>query len=114
MPVAAVMCGGRPTVSSGSSITIAGSIFGWKMIFFTWVASSVMTEARPTSEPVPDVVGTAMIGAMPAGSTRVHQSPTSSKSQIGRFCPTMSATALAASSAEPPPKAMTPSCLPAW
>ncbi len=78
MPVAAVMCGGRPTVSSGSSITIEGSIFGWKMIFFTWLSWSVMTEARPTSEPVPDVVGTAMMVAMPLGSTLVHQSPISS------------------------------------
>src|SRR5512145_3322919 len=55
-----------------------------------------MTEARPTSEPVPEVVGTATMGAMPLGSTRVHQSPISSKSQIGRFCPIISATALAA------------------
>ena len=30
-----------------------------------------MTEARPTSEPVPEVVGTAMMGAMPASLTRV-------------------------------------------
>ena len=70
--------GGRPTVSSGSSITIEGCTFGWKIIFFWWVSSLVMTEARPTSEPVPEVVGTAMMGATPLGSTRVHQSPTSS------------------------------------
>ena len=44
MPVAAVTCGGRPTVSSGSSITIAGSICGWKMIFLVWSATSVMTD----------------------------------------------------------------------
>ena len=37
MPVAAVMRGGRPTVSSGSEITTAGSIFGWKMIFLRCV-----------------------------------------------------------------------------
>ena len=46
---------------------MAGSIRGWKMIFLVCVASSVMTPARPTSEPVPAVVGTAMIGAMPLG-----------------------------------------------
>ena len=46
-----------------------------------------MTPARPTSEPVPAVVGTATIGAMPAGSARVHQSPMSSKSHIGRVWP---------------------------
>ena len=48
-------------------------------------------------------------GAMPAGSARVHQSPTSSKSQIGRVWPRMKATTLPTSSAEPPPKATTPS-----
>jgi hypothetical protein len=72
-----------------------------------------MTPARPTSEPVPAVVGTAMIGAMPAGSARVHQSPMSSKSQIGRVWPDMKAISLPASRPEPPPKAMTPSWLPA-
>src|ERR1700735_4358954 len=61
--------------------------------------------ARPTSEPVPAVVGTATTGAMPRRSARVHQSPTSSKSQSGRVCPDMKAITLPASSAEPPPKA---------
>ena len=112
MPVPAVIAGGMPTVSSGSQIVTLGIISGWKMIFFVWVASSVTTPARPTSEPVPAVVGTATIGAMPAGSARVHQSPTSSKSHIGRVCPAMKATTLPTSSAEPPPKAMTPSCRP--
>ena len=113
MPTAAVMWGGRPTVSSGSSSTIAGSIFGWKMIFLVWSRTSVMTDARPTSDPVPDVVGTATTGAIPATSTRVNQSSRSSKSQIGRLCPTMSATALAVSRALPPPNAITPSWIPA-
>ena len=44
-----------------------GIICGWKMIFFWWVSSLRMTPARPTSEPVPAVVGTATTGAMPAG-----------------------------------------------
>ena len=109
MPVAAVIAGGRPTVSSGSLITTPGIICGWKMIFFWWVASLTTTPARPTSEPVPAVVGTAMIGAIPRGSARVHQSPTSSKSHSGRVCPDMKAITLPASSAEPPPKAITPS-----
>ena len=65
------------------------------MIFLVCVASSVMTPARPTSEPVPAVVGTATIGAMPFGSARVHQSPTSSKSHTGRVCPAMKAIDLA-------------------
>ena len=106
MPVAAVIFGGRPMVSAGSSMTIEGCTFGWKISFFWCVSSLVMTETRPTSEPVPDVVGTAMIGATPAGSTRSQLSPTSSKSQIGRFCPAISAMALPASSALPPPKAI--------
>ena len=113
MPVPAVSGGGRPTVSSGSQITCAGIILGWKITFLVWVARLVITPARPTSEPVPAVVGTATIGAMPAGSARVHQSPMSSKSHIGRVWPRMKATTLPASSAEPPPKATTPSCPPA-
>ena len=70
-------------------MTIEGSILGWKMIFLVWVASLVMTEARPTSEPVPEVVGTAMVATMPLGSARVQLSPMSSKSHIGRFWPAM-------------------------
>ena len=31
-------CAGRPTVSSGSEMTITGIIFGWKMIFLDAVA----------------------------------------------------------------------------
>ena len=96
-------------MSSGSQITCAGSIRGWKITFLVRVARLVMTPARPTSEPVPAVVGTATIGAMPDGSARVHQSPMSSKSHIGRVWPRMKATTLPQSSAEPPPKATTPS-----
>ena len=109
MPVAAVTLGGSPTVNSGSSMTTAGSMRGWKMIFLVWSERSVITEARPTSEPVPAVVGTATTGAMPATSTRVNQSSRSSKSHSGRVCPTINAMAFAASSALPPPKATTPS-----
>ncbi len=50
-----------------------------------------------------------MIGLMPSGFARVHQSPISSKSQAGRVCPTMKAISLARSSPDPPPKAITPS-----
>ena len=83
------------------------------MIFLVWVASSVITPARPTSLPVPAVVGTATIGRMPAGSARFHQSPTSSKSHKGRVWPAMKATALPVSSPLPPPTATTPSWPPA-
>ena len=105
----AVIGFGMPTVSSGSAITTVGSTLGWKMIFFTCVAELVMTLARPTSDPVPAVVGTATVGAMASASARVHQSPTSSKSQTGRVWPAMNATILPRSSADPPPKATTPS-----
>src|SRR5919112_43461 len=69
-PVPAVICGGMPTVSSGSQITIFGIISGWKITFLVWVASCVMTPARPTSEPVPAGGGTAMIGRVPLGAPR--------------------------------------------
>jgi hypothetical protein len=62
MPVPAVIAGGMPTVSSGSAITTEGSTLGWKMIFFLVGFVLVRTEARPTSEPVPAVVGTATLG----------------------------------------------------
>ena len=62
MPVAAVSFAGRPTVNSGSRIATFGMIAGWKMIFFSCVTGWVTTPARPTSEPVPAVVGTAMTG----------------------------------------------------
>ncbi len=81
MPVAAVMAGGTPTVSSGSAITATGMMRGWKISRLVCVASSVMTETRPTSEPVPAVVGTATVGAMPVEvGAPVQLSPTSSKS----------------------------------
>ena len=67
MPVPAVMSGGMPTVSSGSQMVTVGIICGWKMIFLVCVFSSVTTAARPTSEPVPAVVGSATIGAMRFG-----------------------------------------------
>src|SRR6266403_2720265 len=79
MPVAIVRNGGRPTPSSGSKIANFGIIAGWKIIFLPWVASLVMPPARPTSDPVPAVVGTAMIGAIAFGLARVHQSSTRSE-----------------------------------
>ena len=109
MPVPAVMARGIPTVSSGSQIVTVGRSFGWKMIFFLWLALLVSTPARPTSDPVPAVVGTAMIGAMLSGLARVHQSPISSNSQTETGWSIISAIILPRSSAEPPPKQITPS-----
>ena len=79
------------------------------MIFFSWVSGWVTTPARPTSEPVPAVVGTAMIGAIFEASALVHQSSTSSSSNRETRWPCIRATSLPTSSPEPPPKATTPS-----
>jgi hypothetical protein len=111
--VPAVIAFGMPTVSSGSQMVMVGISFGWKMIFFVCVAELVSTPARPTSDPVPAVVGTATMGAIVSGLARVHQSPTSSRSQTATFWSIISAIIFARSSAEPPPKATTPSCPPA-
>ena len=43
-------------------MTIDGIILGWKITFLVCVSSLVITEARPVSEPVPAVVGTAIDG----------------------------------------------------
>ena len=59
MPVAAVIPAGRPRVRSGSANTCTAIRRGEKMIFFTCVSSSEMTVLRPTSLPVPAVVGIA-------------------------------------------------------
>ena len=61
MPVAAVNPAGKPTVSSGSSSTLAASKEGWKKTCF--FPPNPITELRPTSLPVPAVVGIATKGA---------------------------------------------------
>jgi hypothetical protein len=58
--VAAVIAGGRSNVSSGSAKTHRARSRGEKMIFLMCVASSETTAERPTSDPVPAVVGSAM------------------------------------------------------
>ena len=78
MPVAAVTLGGSPRHSSGSRITMAGSSRGWKINRLSCACSSVITATRPTSEPVPAVVGTATTGAIRVTLTRLKLSPTSS------------------------------------
>ena len=49
-------------MTSGSPITIDGNILGWKIIFFVFVSEFIRTPALPTSDPVPAVVGIAIIG----------------------------------------------------
>ena len=59
MPVAAVTWAGRPRVSSGSANTMRAKIFGLKTTRFKCLSFSLTTLERPTSEPVPEVVGRA-------------------------------------------------------
>ena len=43
-------------------MTIDGKNFGWKIIFFIPVFELIIADALPVSEPVPAVVGIAIIG----------------------------------------------------
>ena len=61
-PVAAVNLAGSETVIHGSSMTKSASSLAWKMTAFVFVDCNVMTLLRPTSLPVPAVVGMAMKG----------------------------------------------------
>ena len=73
-----------------------------------------MTAARPTSEPVPAVVGTATTGAMPSTfDARVPVLAILEIQERPRLARPSDAIALPTSSALPPPNAMTPSCAPA-
>ena len=59
MPVAAVTWAGRASVSSGSANTALARILALNTVRLTWVSFSLTTDERPTSEPVPLVVGRA-------------------------------------------------------
>ena len=64
-PVAAVSPFGRPSVSSGSQMARFGMRYGETTATFRR-SSSVRSAARPTSAPVPAVVGIAITGATAA------------------------------------------------
>ncbi len=64
IPVAAVRCGGNPTVNSGSATAKDGIRCGLKISDFLPRPLNVNTALRPTSLPVPAVVGTAIMGGM--------------------------------------------------
>ena len=53
-------------------MTVDGNILGWNIIFFTLVSSLVNTPALPVSDPVPAVVGTAIIGKITSLLARVQ------------------------------------------
>ncbi len=59
MPVAAVIAAGRPSVSSGSANTALARILALNTVRLWCVSFSDTTDERPTSEPVPAVVGSA-------------------------------------------------------
>jgi len=63
IPVAAVRNGGRPNVSSGSQIARFGKRSGEITESFR-PSRKLITAPRPTSEPVPAVVGIAITGAI--------------------------------------------------
>ncbi len=103
-PVAAVIpAAAAPSVSSGSANTARARSAAEKMIFFTCVLSSEMTLERPTSLPVPLVVGS----ATKYGSGCTIGRTWGWSHAYSRTSPSwtaMSATTLATSSAAPPPK----------
>ena len=110
MPVAAVTCGGRPSVSSGSANTARARICGLKITRLRWLSFSLTTAERPTSEPVPDVVGS----ATNQGSGPVMGRTWGWSQAYSRMSPSWVAarpTTLATSSAAPPPKPITQSAL---
>ena len=107
IPVAAVSIGGRPTVRSGSQIATFGSSHGDRKPSLR-PSFSTITEPRPTSLPVPAVVGIAISGAT-ADVMRGPPPSTAAYCTSGPACVASSATALPRSSDDPPPIAMIPS-----
>src|SRR6185312_13566497 len=108
MPVAAVTLAGRSSVSSGSANTARARSADENTMRFTPLDSSEMTAERPTSLPVPLVVGSATSqgSGRSIGRTRGWSQ---AYSRIDPSCTARSATAFATSSAAPPPKPITQS-----
>ncbi len=75
-PVLAVTQGERPTASRGSTSTARGSRWTLRMLALIFRSGQASTALRVTSEPVPAVVGSAIIGT--AGRASGSPSPTSS------------------------------------
>src|SRR5690349_3425031 len=105
-PVAAVIIGGMLTVRCGSKIAQLGIMLGAKKIVFLPVSGKVATALRPTSLPVPAVVGSAIIGG--SGFVIFALPPLlSSYCASGGGCVAHRRTSLPMSSALPPPSAIT-------
>ena len=110
MPVAAVTWAGRAKVSSGSAKTARARIWALKTVRLWCVSFSDTTAERPTSEPVPEVVGRAMKQgkALTMGRTCGWSH---TYSRMSPSCVAATPTTLATSSAAPPPKPMMASAL---
>ena len=76
---------------------------------FSWVAGSVITTPRVTSDPVPAVVGT-----QSSGSVRIDGELGTRQRRMSPSLCSIRLMALAVSMALPPPKPMKPSYDPAW
>ena len=107
IPVPAVSLGGTVRVSSGSQIASRGRRCGLTTASFRPL-DITMTAARPTSDPVPAVVGTAIIGAT-AGVIRSAPPTVAAYCSSEPACVAIKAAAFARSRGEPPPMAMIPS-----
>ena len=101
MPVAEVMCGGRPTINAPSSAAAVGMSFKSMAGNLRCCTGSEITAAMVTSEPVPAVVGTAYNGNMPQKTRNKPAIFTTGLLFLAR-APMI----LAASMEEPPPTAM--------
>ena len=101
MPEAAVTCAGQLSVSMGSTIATLGMRKPDETPCFTFSFSLAKMAIAVTSEPVPAVVGTAMIGRPLRGT-----SSTPTMSSTDASLSTSTDVILATSIAEPPPKPM--------
>jgi hypothetical protein len=104
--VAAVTAGGSPSVSSGSANTCFARIFGENTMRLTCVSSSETTAERPTSEPVPAVVGSATNQGTTSGIVRTFGWSHAYSSASPPAVP-ITPTIFATSSAAPPPNPTT-------
>src|ERR1039458_2914997 len=99
---------GSAAAGSGSRMARLGISHGLKMMIFRPSLCEVIPEDRPTSLPVPEVVGIAMMGSYGPFIRSVppacHSSSVSAPS-----CRAMTTTALETSIALPPPSPMAPS-----
>ena len=108
IPVAAVNCDGRPSVSSGSQIESFGRNLALAKVSLR-PSLMLITNPREASLPVPAVVGIAMSGATPL--TSLLPPCSGSYWASGPPLKAISATALPKSIGDPPPIHTTPSQL---